>query len=90
MQVKLLLLPKGVVRGLVSIREHASEMIDISDWADEALSDATSSGNQATVIKDNILYTITRTYFDLDNNCRVILAEYDVHCKEDVYPPVEE
>ena len=71
--------------GLRSIRAKASDLIDISDYAD-ALSDSTSSGNPARIIKNNKVYRIIKTYFDLDNNVRIVLAKID----HDVYDDVKE
>lgn len=69
--------------GLRSIREKSSEFIDISDYG-EALSDSTSSSNPARVIKNNKVYKIIKTYFDLDNNQRVVLAKIDHERYDDV------
>lgn len=60
--------------GLAVIRERESEMISIDDY-EVALSDATSSGNPARIIKNNKVYKIIKNYFDLDNNTRIILAK---------------
>ena len=59
--------------GLAVIRERESEMISIDDY-EVAVSDATSSGNPARIIKNNKVYKIIKNYFDLDNNARIILA----------------
>ena len=60
--------------GLAVIREKESEMISIDDY-EVALSDATSSGNPARIIKNNKVYKVIKTYFDLDKNARIILAK---------------
>lgn len=88
--VKALLLAKDdtLGNGLRAIRERESEMIDISEY-EPGLSDATSSTIQQYIIKDNKVYKTIRTYFDLDNNTRLLL------CKEqnevfDVLPELVE
>ena len=62
--------------GLNAIRNLEDKLIDISDWG-EAMSDATATSAYGYVIKDNIVYRVSRTYFDLDNNCRVAIAKLD-------------
>ena len=61
--------------GLNAIRKQASQMIDISDFADAgALGDSSAAVNASNVIKDNKVYRIVKSYFDLDNNLRILVA----------------
>ena len=88
--IKVLLIDKNekLGNGLAVIRERESEMITIDDF-EVALSDATSSGNPARVIKNNKIYKIIKTYFDLDNNCRIVLAKEEENAF-DIWPTPSE
>lgn len=70
--------------GLKAIREKSSEFIDITDY-ETALSDATSSTNPSYVIKENKVYRIIKTYIDLDNNVRIVLAKPDHERYDDIW-----
>ena len=84
--VKLLLIAKDekLGNGLASIREKESEMIAFDDY-EPGLSDSTSSTNPSRVIKDNKVYKIIKTYFDLDKRCRIMLAKEEEN-SFDVWP----
>lgn len=61
--------------GLRAIRELSSKMIDISEFADAgALGDSSSATNSTNVVKDDKVYRIAKSFFDLDNNLRILLA----------------
>lgn len=85
---KLLLLSKEDLvahgTGLKAIREMESSMIALPDDFPEHLDDATSSTNWQRVIKDDVVYRIIKTYFDLDNNCRIIMASADMNPQDDL------
>lgn len=80
--LKLLLIKPGdcLGNGLAAIRERESEFIDISGY-EIAMSDATATTNPGYIIKDNSVYRIIKTYFDLDKSVRIALAKQD----NDVY-----
>ena len=67
--VKLLLLSKDDLvihgSGLKAIRDMESSMMDMPDDFSDHLDDATSSSNWQRIIKDNVVYRIIKTYFDL-------------------------
>lgn len=75
--VKALLISKTeeLGNGLAVIRERESEMIPIDEYGNGELSDSTSSGNPARIIKDNKVYKIIKTYFDLDKSVRIVMAK---------------
>ena len=75
--VKLLLIEKDDSNGLINIREHMDELIDLPDG--EMLSDSTCTSNSTRVIKDNKIYTCIKSYFDLDNNFRIIMAKRELN-----------
>lgn len=60
--------------GLTALRKKEDNAIDISSYVD-AMGDATSSGIRGNIIKNNKVYTIVRTYIDLDKNCRYVIAK---------------
>lgn len=62
--------------GLQAIRERANELIDITEY-ETALSDATSVDYRPWIIKNNKVYITMKLYLDLDNNCRVFIAQED-------------
>ena len=65
--------------GLRAIRELADVMIDISDFADDnALGDSSAAVNASSVIKDDKVYRIVKSFFDLDNNVRILLATEEI------------
>lgn len=74
----------GLGNGLNAIRTRESELIDISDY-EPGYSDATSTTNPQYVIKDDKVYRIIKTYFDLDKNARIFLCKLD-HERYDDYP----
>ena len=84
--LKLLLVKKTdeFKTGLQAIRARASEFIDISEY-ETAMSDATSVDSRPWIIKDNKVYMTMKVYFDLDNNCRILLAQEDIQ-KFDQWP----
>lgn len=75
MAVKAILLEKNesLGTGLAALRAKEATAVDITSLAD-GLSDPTSSTNRGNIIKNNKVYTILRTYIDLDSNCRYIIA----------------
>lgn len=85
---KLLLLSKEDLAahgsGLKAIREMESSMMDLPDDFPDHLDDATSSTNWQRVIKDNVVYKIIKTYFDLDNERRIIMASEDMNPQDDL------
>lgn len=76
--IKAILLEKNdkIGTGLYALREKEANAVDISSYG-EALSDPTSSTNHGNIIKNNKVYTIIRTYIDLDKNCRFIIAKHE-------------
>lgn len=84
--LKLLLVKKTdeFKTGLQAIRARANEFIDISEY-ETAMSDATSVDSRPWIIKDNKVYMTMKVYFDLDNNCRILLAQEDIQ-KFDQWP----
>lgn len=77
--LKLLLIDSGdkLGNGLASIRARESEMIDISTY-EAGISDPTITTNPGYVIKNNKVYRIIKTYFDLDKSARVFIAKEDM------------
>ena len=88
--IKLLLLKPGdkLGNGLAAIRTHEADMIDISDY-EAGISDPTITTCPGFVIKDNVVYHVIRSYFDLDKNCRLFIAKKEME-PFDVYPVPEE
>lgn len=84
--LKLLLLKEGdkLGNGLAAIRTRESDLIDISAF-EPGVSDPTITTNPGYVIKDNTVYRIIKTYFDLDKNARIFIAKKD-HESYDNYP----
>ena len=75
--VKAILLPHDnkYGTGLNAVRKLASQMIDITSYADSnALGDSTSAANASNIIKNNKVYRICKVFYDLDNNQRILLA----------------
>lgn len=74
--LKLLLIntDEEYTNGLTYIRQHASNMIDISHF-EAGVSDPTISTNPGYIIKDNTVYKVIKTYFDLDTNNRIFIAK---------------
>lgn len=74
--IKAILLEKAdnLGSGLTALRTKESTAIDISGYG-EAMSDPTSSTNRGNIIKNNKVYTIVRTYINLDKNCRYVIAK---------------
>ena len=90
MPIKLLLLnPEDKLgNGLRAIREKESDLIDISNY-EPGVSDPAITTNPGYVIKDNKVYRIIKTYFDLDKGYRVFIAKLDME-GYDVYPVIKE
>ena len=74
--VKLLLIEAEDSNGLISIRDHMDDLIDLPDG--DMLSDATCTSNTTRVIKDDKVYVCIKSYFDLDNNYRIIMAKREL------------
>lgn len=84
--VKVLLLSRGhdLGTGLISIREFEDDMIEISPDILSYLDQSSSSAvNKSYIIKDNVTYRIQKTYYDMDNDCMVLIAKYDVEPADD-------
>ena len=65
--------------GLNAIRKLASQMIDISEFADDnAMGDSSAAVNASNIIKDNKVYRICKSFFDLDNTVRIVIATEEV------------
>lgn len=76
LKTKILLLKKGnnLGQGLAAIRELEDEMIDITDYENH-FSDSTSTSNTGRIIKDNKVYNVFKSYWDLDKGVCVYLAK---------------
>lgn len=88
--LKLLLLKEGdkLGNGLAAIRTRETELIDISSF-EAGVSDPTITTNPGYVIKNNIVYRIIKTYFDLDKNARIFIAKKDHEAYDDYPIPVK-
>lgn len=75
--VKVILLPANdtLGTGLTALRTYEDQAIDISEFSDAVCGDATSTGTFSYVIKNDVAYRIFRSYFDLDRNCRYLVAK---------------
>ena len=65
--------------GLNVIRELEDNLEDLADDFPDHLDDSTSSSNWQRIIKNNVVYRIIKTYFDLDNNWRIVMALEDMN-----------
>ena len=75
MKIVVCLIDKGEdVYGLRALREREADFIDISDY-ENGLSDATCTTVKQFIIKEDKVYNVVKTYFDLDNNQRILLAK---------------
>lgn len=64
--------------GLTAIRTYANQAVDISSF-EEAISDSTSSAVKACIIKDNKVYTVMKTFMDIDTNTRWVVAKNEMN-----------
>lgn len=72
--------------GLQAIRTKESTAIEITDFvSDNACGDSTAAANKGFIIKNNKVYTVMRTFMDLDNKCRYIVAK-DEGNNSDIWP----
>ena len=65
--------------GLNAIRELEDNLEDLADDFPDHLDDSTASSNWQRIIKNDVVYRIIKTYFDLDNNWRIIMALEDMN-----------
>lgn len=71
----LLLDKNSSINGLRAIREKESELIDLNDWQNGIEQDATCSVTKQLIIKNDRVYSVRKTYFDLDKERRILLCE---------------
>lgn len=86
--IKLLLIEKGdkLGNGLAAIRAREGDLMDISDY-ESAMSDSTSTANPNYVIVDNKVYRMIKTYFDLENERRIVIAKEDMESYDVIATP---
>lgn len=86
---KLILIEKNerIGVGLQAIREKEASAIDITEFGGEtnAFGDSTSASNKGFIIKNNKVYTIMKTFMDLDKNCRYFVAK-DEGLSSNIWP----